>query len=159
MDIYFTLDCSWLNDIPKIYFLFFSCSVEGTIKGTITMWCHNVVPSCFSLTIICLPHWSQQTIQYLSLNSTSWIFVAFRSDASDVGVGGYSIDVSLPGRCIRRIQGNQYRKTILTWRSFHHDFKEITTENYMEMIWKRRIKFKLHFFLIYRRMGVGRYGK
>jgi hypothetical protein len=43
------------------------------------------------------------------------MFVDFLSDASDVGVGGYSIELSLPGRRIRRIQGNQYRKTILTW--------------------------------------------
>lgn len=58
---------------------------------------------------------AKETFQYLSLNSTSWMLVAFRSDASDVGVGGYSIDVFPPGRRIRRIQGNQYRKTILTW--------------------------------------------
>lgn len=42
------------------------------------------------------------------------MFVPLRSEASDVGVGGYS-GVIPPGRCILRIQGNQYRKTILTW--------------------------------------------
>lgn len=53
------------------------------------------------------------------------MLAAFRSDASDVGVGGYSIDGFPPGRCIRRIQGNQYRKTILTWRAHEasHDAK------------------------------------
>lgn len=54
-----------------------------------------------------------QTLPYLSFNSTSWIFV-LRSDASDVGVGGYSIDKSLPGRLIRNMHGNQYRNKILT---------------------------------------------
>lgn len=51
---------------------------------------------------------------YLSLNSTSCMFVPLRSEASDVGVGGYSGGFP-PGRRILRIQGNQYRKTILTW--------------------------------------------
>lgn len=43
----------------------------------------------------------------LSLSSTSCMFTPFRSEASDVGVGGYSMEVFPPGRCIRRIQGNQ----------------------------------------------------
>lgn len=53
---------------------------------------------------------------YLSFNSTSCICV-FRSEVSDVGVGGYST-CSLPGRCIRNIQGNQYKNTILTCNAF-----------------------------------------
>lgn len=54
-----------------------------------------------------------QLINYRSRSSTSWIFVALRSDASDVGVGGYSI-TTRSGRFIRRMQGSQYRNTILT---------------------------------------------
>lgn len=45
------------------------------------------------------------------------MFVALRSDASDVGVGGYSM-TTRSGRCIRRIQGSQYRKTTLTYNIF-----------------------------------------
>ena len=50
---------------------------------------------------------------YLSFNSTSCICV-FRSDVSDVGVGGYSIDNSLPGLLIRKIHGSQYKNMMRT---------------------------------------------
>lgn len=42
------------------------------------------------------------------------MFVALRSEASDDGVGGYSMDVFPPGRRILRMQGNQYKNTIRT---------------------------------------------
>lgn len=50
---------------------------------------------------------------YRSFSSTSCM-CAFRSELSDVGVGGYSIDKSLPGRLILKIHGNQYKNMTLT---------------------------------------------
>lgn len=79
----------------------------------------NIEKRCGLVFRIFLFHYFYRGLQvshgcYLSFNSTSWI-CCFRSDVSEQGVGGYSIDKLRLGRFILKMQGNQYKNMSFIW--------------------------------------------